>query len=168
MGKFGTEGALFALQDDQSASPLRLHMLPESLAHLNAEDADTTSSSIKPDLRILRPRLPEYCVSLIRCLEDYPLGSEDRLQPERYLSILLAVGAYKETYFDKIYELEEETESDEQFEIRRASALEVIESWTMREEIEAYRVKLKDVMFSTPSGHPAEARRHNDDWEAKL
>jgi hypothetical protein len=95
--------------------------------------------------------LPEHCISLVRCLEDYPCRTLDRVQPERYLLILFAAGVFKGHQFDKLWVPEEETESEEDFLVRRSAAIREIEDWTLARKDEPYRSKLVHILISDPS-----------------
>ena len=93
-GIFGTAGHLHVSAYDRQQWPIRLHLLPESLVHLSIHDTESVPSHFDQTRTLYRPKLPEHCVSLVRCLEDYPLRSRDRARPERYLTILFAVGVF--------------------------------------------------------------------------
>jgi hypothetical protein len=71
----------------------------------------------------------------VRCLEDYPLRSQDRARPERYLTILFAVGVFKEQQFGKLWVPEEDLESEAEFQARRFAAVREIQSWKLAEKM---------------------------------
>lgn len=152
-GIFGTAGHLHVSAYDRQQWPIRLHLLPESLVHLSIHDTESVPSRFDQTRTLYRPKLPEHCVSLVRCLEDYPLRSRDRGRPERYLTILFAVGVFKEQQFGKLWVPEEDLESKAEFQARRFAAVREIQSWKLAEKDESYRSKLVDILFSDPSDY---------------
>lgn len=114
-------------------------------------DTEPVPSCLDQTRTVHRPRLPEHCVSLVKCLEDYPPRSQDRSRAEGYLLILLLIGAYKETTFGKLWVPEEELESEADFGIRRCAAVTEIGRWELSKEYEPYRQKLVEVLLSNIS-----------------
>ena len=153
VGIFGTAGRLHVSAYDKQQWPIRLHLLPESLVHLSIHDTESVPSRFDQTRTLYRPKLPEHCVSLVKCLEDYPPRSRDRSRPARYLTVLLAVGAYKEQEFGKLWVPEEDLESEADFQARRFAAVGEIQSWKLAAKDESYRAKLVDILFSGPSDH---------------
>ena len=148
MGILGTAGYIFASLRDTQRWPTMLHLLPQSLVHLTISDTEPIPSCLDQTRTVHRPRLPEHCVSLIKCLEDYPFHALNRSRAERYLLLLFLLGAYKETYLDKLWVPEEELESEAEFQVRRAAAVKEIESWELSKEHEPYRQKLVKALLS--------------------
>lgn len=146
-GVFGTTGHYFVSPYDPKRQPTRLHILPQSLVHLEISDADLSPKWLDLDLQIYRPRLPELCVALMRCIDDYPAKSRNRSQPRIQLRVLIAIGAYKEEGVGgKIWVPEEETESEADFQIRKAKAIEDVRSWPLREGVEQYRERVVEAV----------------------
>ncbi|KAL9099709.1 MAG: hypothetical protein Q9163_004831 [Psora crenata] len=150
-GIFGKAGYLHVSVYDRKRWPIRLHLLPESLVHLSIHDTESVPSPFDQTRTLYRPKLPEHCVSLLRCLEDYPLRSRDRARPLCYLTVLFAVGVFKEQQFDKLWIPEEELEPEAEFQARRFAAVREIQSWKLAEKDESYRSKLVDLLFSNSS-----------------
>jgi len=147
-GVFGTEGYLFVSPHDTNRWPTILHLLSESLVHLNHRDTDPVPSPFDPTSILYRPRLPEHCISLVRCLEDYPPSTLNRREPERYLLTLILVGLYHEKEFDKMWDPEEEMESEEKFQAKQLSAVKEVEDWSLDDQDEAYRSAVVDILHS--------------------
>ena len=154
VGIFGTAGHIHVSVHDSQRLPILLHLLPESLVHLSLHDTQSVPSRLDQTCMLYRPKLPEHCVSLVRCLEDYPLHSRDRSLPEYYLVILFAAGLYKEQYFGKLWVPEEDLESEEDFQIRRLAVVGQIQGWKLAEKDESYRSKVVVILCSNPSNHP--------------
>ena len=148
MGIFGTAGYLHVSEYDRQRWPIKLHLLPESLVHLSVHDAELVPSCFDQSRVLYRPRLPEHCVSLVKCLEDHLPRSSNRERPERDLVTLFATGVYKIKDFEKIWITEEETESEANFRARRLAAAEEIRGWRLAEEDEPYRAKLIEILIS--------------------
>lgn len=148
LGILGTAGHLFASPRDTQRWPTKLHLLPQSVVHLTIRDTEPVPSCLDQTRTVHRPRLPEHCVSLVKCLEDYPPHSRDRCGPGRHLLILLAIGAYKEKTFDKLWVPEEELESEADFGVRRSAAVKEIGQWELLKEHEPYRQKIVEVLLS--------------------
>lgn len=142
-GALGKKGYHFVHQVDQKSFPTRLHLMPESLVHLSSHQADLVRSPFDSTRELYIPKLPEHCISLIRCMEDYPEKAIDRCPARRFLHILIATAIYKEPNVGgKIYIPEEETESEEDFKVRQKKAIQEIEAWELLESNEPYRSKM--------------------------
>lgn len=148
LGIFGTAGHLHLSAFDTQRWPIMLHLLPESLVHLSVHDSESVPSRFDQTCTLYRPKLPEHCVSLVRCLEDYPLRSRHKGEPERYLATLIAAGIYKQKEFGKLWVPEEDLESEEEFEVRRSAAVREVQSWKLAEKDESYRSKLVNILLS--------------------
>ncbi|KAK6517972.1 hypothetical protein TWF506_005139 [Arthrobotrys conoides] len=142
-GPLEAKGYHFVHKADQKRFPTRLHLIPGSLVHLSNHHGDLVRSPFDPAREFYIPKLPEHCISLIRCMEDYPEDAADRSPAQHSLYILIAAAIYKETNVGgKIYVPEEETESEEEFKVRQKRAVQEIQAWELSEDDEPYRPKM--------------------------
>ncbi|KAJ6263783.1 hypothetical protein Dda_2354 [Drechslerella dactyloides] len=150
-GTIGISGYYFANDTDPKRVPTPIHLLPESLVHLSStgNDAYAVPSPFDPSHTLLRPKLPQLCVSLIKCLEDYLTNSSHQILPRRYLLALIVSAIYKDPDpGGKIWVPQEEGEEEESFHRRRAEAVKVIEGWEFDGPDEVYRTKLIKFLFT--------------------
>ncbi|KAK6345165.1 hypothetical protein TWF718_007092 [Orbilia javanica] len=148
-GVLRKKGFFFIHRLDQKSFPTRLHLIPGSLVHLSIHHADLLPSPFGPAQGLYLPKLPDFCVSLIRCIEDYAADSPDTFLAERSLHVMLAAAIYKEPGVDgKIYVVEQDTESEEDFRARQKTALQEIEAWELAEDDEPYRPKMIQFLLS--------------------
>ncbi|KAK6520764.1 hypothetical protein TWF506_001010 [Arthrobotrys conoides] len=141
-GPLGTLGYHFIHKDDDKAQPTILHLIPESLVHLKTSDGIHVPSPFDPSHGLFRPKLAQHCISLIKCMEDYPNDAKYRLPAERSLRILLASAVYEKPSIGEKIWIPEDSESEEQFKARQAIAVTKIEEWDIAEEDEGYREKI--------------------------
>ncbi|KAF3911777.1 hypothetical protein AA313_de0206738 [Arthrobotrys entomopaga] len=142
-GVLAEQGYHFVSKVDKKAFPTRIHLVPESLVYLSSHDADHVHSPFDPSHGLFRPKLPQHCISLIKCMTDYPADSVNRLPASHNLTALLVTAVYK--YHNpggKMYVPEEEEESEEEFFARQKAAIQDIETWDLAEKDEPYRLKL--------------------------
>ncbi|KAK6527954.1 hypothetical protein TWF281_009214 [Arthrobotrys megalospora] len=148
-GVLGEKGYHFIHQVDTKRFPSRIHLIPESLVHLSIHDAELVSSPFDSTRELYRPKLPQHCISLVKCMEDYSARSINRSLVERSLNIIITTAIYKEPKVGgKIYNPEEETESEEEFKVRQDAAIRIIEGWELSENDEPYRSKMIKFLVS--------------------
>ncbi|KAF3274980.1 hypothetical protein TWF132_003034 [Orbilia oligospora] len=139
-GPLGMKGYHFVHEVDRKRFPTRLRLIPGSLVHLSSRHGDLVHSPFDSARQLYLPKLPEYCISLIRCMEDYPEDAMDRYLAQTSLHILIAAAIYKESNVGgKIYVPEEETESEQEFKARQKIAIQEIQAWELPEDDEPYR-----------------------------
>ncbi|KAK6503461.1 hypothetical protein TWF481_008477 [Arthrobotrys musiformis] len=141
-GPLGASGYHFIYKDDDQPQPTILHLIPQSLVHLKTSDGIHVPSPFDPSHGLFRPKLAQHCISLVKCMEDYPTSAKDRHPVERSLRILLASAVYKKPNIGERIWVPEESESGEQFKVRQADAIEKIKEWDIAEEDEGYRDKI--------------------------
>ncbi|KAK6352784.1 hypothetical protein TWF696_004787 [Orbilia brochopaga] len=152
-GVIGISGYHFVSKNDHPRWPTRLHLLPESLVHLSSTGNDTEPAASRFDSsrQFLRPKLPQDCASLVKCMEEFPKYSGSWMAATLPLWSLIVAAIYKEPDPGrKIWEPEELTESEEQFRVRQAEAVKFVEGWEFDEEDEPYRRKLIKILMNEP------------------
>ncbi|KAK6505178.1 hypothetical protein TWF481_007097 [Arthrobotrys musiformis] len=150
-GALLVKGYRFIHQADNQNYPTHLHLVPESLVHLSVHQADLVPSPFDPTREVHRPRLPELCISLIRCMEDYRENSMDRWPAKHSLLILIGAAIFREPNMGgKIYIPEEETESEEDYKKKQDKAIQEIEAWELTKDDEPYRPKLIKFLLRSP------------------
>ncbi|EPS38730.1 hypothetical protein H072_7522 [Dactylellina haptotyla CBS 200.50] len=147
-GALGEKGYHFISVDDDAPEPTILHLLPETLVHLCSQDAVHVHSPFDPSRGLFRPKLPQHCVSLIRCMEDYPADSPDRNLVERALRLMLATAVYKLPPMGEELWSQAPAESEESFRTRQAIAINHVKHWKLTEKDEPYRAKVVEYLMS--------------------
>ncbi|KAK6361243.1 hypothetical protein TWF730_004985 [Orbilia blumenaviensis] len=141
-GPLGTLGYHFVHKDDNEPQPTILHLIPQTQVHLKTSDGIHVPSPFDPSHGLFRPKLAQHCISLIKCMEDYPTDAKARLPAERTLRILLAAAVYEKPSIGERISAPEEGETGEQFKTRQANAIAKIGEWEIAEEDEGYRDKI--------------------------
>ncbi|EWC47977.1 hypothetical protein DRE_02859 [Drechslerella stenobrocha 248] len=154
-GVLKTSGYYFVSKADMVTPGVYLHIIAESLVHISSAGGDTAprTSPFDPTREFLIPRLPQYCVSLVKCIQDYPEGSVDRLPARDHLFILLAAAVCRlPNVGGKILVPEELTESEESWRARQADAVREIKTWRLPGCDEPYRSNVIELFLSRSTG----------------
>ncbi|KAF3901641.1 hypothetical protein ABW21_db0206842 [Orbilia brochopaga] len=138
-GLLGTVGYHFVFSPKSGGPPTILHLLPESVAHLWTSDCEHVHSPFDPSHGLYRPRVPQHCVSLIKCMQDYPADSDDRWTAERVLRILIAVAVYKRPHLGERIWSPDGKETKAEFHARQNAVVKEIEGWKLYKKDEPYR-----------------------------
>ncbi|EPS45093.1 hypothetical protein H072_899 [Dactylellina haptotyla CBS 200.50] len=142
-GILGLSGYHLVSEADKKMWPTRMHLLPQSLVHLSSYDTELVKSPFDPNRNLLQPELQQYCISLVKCMEDYSATSANRIPAEHALLALLATAVCKiPNIGGKIWVPEEFIESEEDFQVRQSAAIREIEKWEVAEDDEVYRQKV--------------------------
>ncbi|KAK6544241.1 hypothetical protein TWF694_000944 [Orbilia ellipsospora] len=148
-GVLAEGGCHFVSKFDKKTFPTRIHLVPESLVYLSSHDAEHVHSPFDPSHGVFRPKLPQHCISLVKCMADYAVNSVNRLPASQNLSILLVTVVYKyPNPGGKMFTPEEEDESEEEFLARQHAAIQEVEGWDLAEKDEPYRSKLIKYMLT--------------------
>lgn len=124
-----------------------LRLLPLSLTCISLDDLQYIPSNERPAPTIYRLPLPQYCLSLVKCIASYPPGSNSRMKPVFELSTLIAYAVFEYKYYTKDWDQPEE--SEEEYKENVQIALKKVRSWTLPESTGYCRKLLETLVDGT-------------------